>query len=257
MNSNYTYSSRSANRRTSQTSDNDWLSLLIFYVLPFIIVNCIIFYLFTCRPSFETTVAEETDNFRSVEVTVKMTSLLPVKGFEASMDSVPIEPIKDGKTYTFQVDRNGTLELLATNFNGMMYRSYVPINILDYTPPTVLDAATEDGVLTFRLEDTQSGVDYSSIRATNASNQSVEPISIDQNTATVKFPLRVGSTLNIYVSDMSGNEVQTHITCTLDGVNDISITDENGEALSDVPLSLNESSSQAGAVVNGTATVAP
>ena len=48
-------------RRKRQTESNDFLTVILFYILPFIIINSVIFYLFTAKPKLEITVGDTED----------------------------------------------------------------------------------------------------------------------------------------------------------------------------------------------------
>jgi len=178
----YNNQTRPDRRRTSSGYRRDngksgFLSVLLFYVLPFIVINGIIFLLVTARPKAEITIGESSD-FISTTMELKVKSLLPIKTMEVSLDSTPIELTKTGgSTYKTTLKNNGTLEVKLTGFNKMKSVSYETVNVLDDTPPAVKDNVLENEILSFRLEDTQSGVDYSSITASDEDNADILPYS--------------------------------------------------------------------------------
>lgn len=215
----YNNQTRPDRRRTSSGYRRDngksgFLSVLLFYVLPFIVINGIIFLLVTARPKAEITIGESSD-FISTTMELKVKSLLPIKTMEVSLDSTPIELTKTGgSTYKTTLKNNGTLEVKLTGFNKMKSVSYETVNVLDDTPPAVKDNVLENGILSFRLEDTQSGVDYSSIAASDEDNADILPLSIDRSTGLVTFEIKKEN-ITITAKDKIGNEL--HVTFTPQG----------------------------------------
>ena len=66
-------------------------------------------------------------------------------------------------------DKNGVIEITVASINGMVAAAYEPVDILDELPPSINEDFTiEDNVLTFTIEDSQSGVDFNSISGTTA-----------------------------------------------------------------------------------------
>ena len=215
----YNNQTRPDRRRTSSGYRRDngksgFLSVLLFYVLPFIVINGIIFLLVTARPKAEITIGESSD-FISTTMELKVKSLLPIKTMEVSLDSTPIELTKTGgSTYKTTLKNNGTLEVKLTGFNKMKSVSYETVNVLDDTPPAVKDNVLDNGILSFRLEDTQSGVDYSSITASDEDNTDILPLSIDRSTGLVTFEIKKEN-ITITAKDKIGNEL--HVTFTPQG----------------------------------------
>ncbi|MGL6218241.1 MAG: hypothetical protein ACRC36_09390 [Lacrimispora sphenoides] len=203
---------RSGNR--NDTGKNGFLSVLLFYVLPFIVINGLIFFLVTSRPKGEITIGESSD-YISTTMELKIKSLLPVNSMEVSLNGSPVEITKTGlKTYSAVLKSNGTLTVKLTCFNKMKTVIDEQVDVLDDTPPVIKDNVVENGILSFRLEDSQSGVDYSSISACDEDNQDIAPMSIDRSTGRVTFEL-IKDNLNITAKDNIGNEL--HVTITPQG----------------------------------------
>lgn len=215
----YNKQSRSNRRNTNSVYRHDdgrsgFLTVLLFYVLPFIVVNGLIFILVTARPKGEVIINESSD-YISTTMELKIKSLLPLKTMELALDGTPIEVTKTGsKTYTAILTTNGMLEIKLTCFNKMKTILYEQVNVLDDTPPAAKDNVLEDGILSFRLEDSQSGVDFSSISACDEDNPEILPLSIDRSTGLVTFEIKKEN-LAVTVKDMIGNEL--HITFTSQG----------------------------------------
>ncbi|MFW6679659.1 hypothetical protein ACOAOT_18675 [Lacrimispora sp. AGF001] len=229
----YNNQTRPDRRRTSSGYRRDngksgFLSVLLFYVLPFIVINGIIFLLVTARPKAEITIGESSD-FISTTMELKVKSLLPIKTMEVSLDSTPIELTKTGgSTYKTTLKNNGTLEVKLTGFNKMKSVSYETVNVLDDTPPAVKDNVLENGILSFRLEDTQSGVDYSSITASDEDNADILPLSIDRSTGLVTFEIKKEN-ITITAKDKIGNELHVTFTPQGDSFEDAEMKNEEAE----------------------------
>ena len=189
------------------------IRLLLFYILPFLVINGLIFFLVTAKPKYELTVGE-THDYQTTDITFSITSHMPLKTVTITMDSQPLDLVKTGnKTYQATISKNGILEIYMENFNGMAIYGYEMIDILDNESPDLTSYQVENGVLTFTVSDSQSGVDFDSIHGTTDSGQTVEPLSVDRSNSTVQFQL--GSQgLTVSIKDMSGNEYLPHFSVT-------------------------------------------
>lgn len=188
--------------------NSELLHLLLFYILPFVVVNGIIFFLVTTKPKYEL-VVEGTNDYRTTDITFSIKSVMPLKEVTVKMDSEPLNLVKVGKKkYRATIDHNGSLEIYMKNFNSMALLEYEYIDILDNEAPSVDDCVFEDGILTFVISDTQSGVDYSSIIGHTSSGEQVLPLSVAQESGVVAFPMDSRG-LTVSARDMSGNEFLT------------------------------------------------
>ena len=190
---------------------SDFMTVLLFYVLPFIVVNSIIFILVTAAPKGDLTIGEA-DNFTTTTMELKIKSLFPIKAMTVTLDGNEVELTKTAsKTYTAVLGSNGTVKVSLTAFNGMKNVFSEQVNILDDTPPDIKDSIIEDGVLSFRLEDTQSGVNYDTIYAYDDDTPEIPPLSIDRSTGIITFDMQKEN-LTICVKDQVGNEARVTIT---------------------------------------------
>lgn len=198
-----------SNRHDSGRSD--FMTVLLFYVLPFIVVNSIIFILVTAAPKGDLTIGEAT-NFTTTTMELKIKSLLPIKEMTVTLDGNAVELTKTAsKTYTATLGSNRTVKVSLTAFNGMKNIFSEQVNVLDDTPPSIKDSIIEDGVLSFRLEDTQSGVNYDTIYAYDDDTPEILPLSIDRSTGLITFDMQKEN-LTICVKDLIGNEARVTIT---------------------------------------------
>lgn len=186
----------------------DFIQLVAFFILPFVAINSIIFFLVTTKPKYEVVIGDTTD-YRTTNVTFTIKSVMPLKEVTIKMDSQPLDLVKVGKrTYRSTIDHNGSLEIYMKNFNGMALLEYEHIDILDDEPPAIEDYSSEDGLLSFTVVDTQSGIDYASISAQTSAGQQILPLSVDKSTGRISFQMELGG-LSVSVKDMSGNEYLT------------------------------------------------
>ncbi len=174
----------------SPKKQDDFLHVLLFYILPFIVFNGLLFFLLTTKPKVEITVGTTKDyKTTSVDVTVK--SFLPLKSMVSTQESVGLPLEKTGRgTYTAAIDKNGVIEVTVSSINGMVAAAYEPVDILDDLPPSINEDFTiEDDLLTFTIEDSQSGVDFSSISGTTAMGTPVTPTIDKSNSINEDFTI--------------------------------------------------------------------
>lgn len=123
------------NNRYRKKQSSEWGTILLFYVLPFLVVNAIIFFCVTTRPKVEVTIAD-TNDYLSTEVSVAIKSWFPTKDIQISMAGEELEVEKGKKrTSTMTVSKNGVVEVVVTNINGMSTTEFGHVNILDDNPP--------------------------------------------------------------------------------------------------------------------------
>ena len=212
---------RSAKRNTYNTQswkDNPILKNLVFYVLPFVIINLLLFTLITASPRIALTVGETTD-YRTVDISFKVKSILPIREMTVTLESQPLEMEHSDGAYRASLDSNGTLDIYVKSWNGMTARHNEHIAVLDDAPPSIdqENYVLEEGHLEFLVTDSQSGVDYSSIYGTTPDGQNLRPTSTDQGTGRVTFEME-GSELTVFVSDYAGNVSQAAFAIHTNGI---------------------------------------
>ncbi len=207
-----------AYRRTPARKRNsilrlEWVRLLLFYILPFVVVNLIIFFLVTTKPGYEVTIANTSD-YRTTDVTFTITSFMPLRSVTITLDGEPLNLTQVGrKSYRSTVTRNGVLEISMENFNHMSITGYEVIDVLDNELPDVTSYTLADGHLTLWLSDTQSGIDYENLSAVTGDGRVIAPLSVDKNAGTAVFEIDTTG-LTVSVKDMSGNEYQPVFSLT-------------------------------------------
>ena len=179
---------------------------LLFYVLPYIVINAIIFFLVTATPKVDMSVGDTSD-YRTTQVEFKVDSMLPIREMTVQMESQPIEYTEVGRNhFVCDVSANGMLYVTVKSINGMQTNNYVSVSILDDTAPSIDEESCviSRGELTFVIEDSQSGVDYDSIYGIYDGNKEVKPTKMDTATGTVTIPMYPDS-IELHFEDMVGN----------------------------------------------------
>ena len=215
--------------------DNRTLFNLVCFILPFIILNLIILFLAVSTPKIEYTVSD-TQDYKTVELSVKIRSLLPIKEMTVSLETKPLEMVKEKGVYKATLENNGTLEIYVTGWNGMSNRIYDHVATLDDAPPTINeeDYVMEGSRLTINVGDSQSGVNFDTAYATDENDQTVKPLNVTKNTGstgttgtsgTITFPMETSS-LTVYIADYAGNTFKASFTSRTEGI-DTSNRDNN------------------------------
>ena len=209
--------------------DNPVLRNLIFFVLPFLVINGLIFFFAVYTPKVELDIGDTTD-YKSVDVTVRVHSLLPLKNSSITLDSAPLEMERDGQTYTATLTANGVVEVTAESINGMSRTVFEHVMVLDDTAPTVdEDYTLNSNFLTITVSDSLSGVNYDEFYGRDEDGERVEPTSIDQETGTVVFPMS-GNTITVHIEDFVGNAAEPSYSIRIEGLEEDAEENEDDSA---------------------------
>ena len=180
-------------------------NVFLFYVIPFLLLNLLIFFLVTLRPKFKLHIEESVD-FRSAEIELEMHPRLPLAAVDVKLDDTPLNLENlGGGHYKTSVDKNGTLEVTVRYINGMSRTQYEHIGSVDDQPPLISGEELDGNMLTVSFDDAQSGVDYDSIYGIDANEEHVLPRSIDDAAHTAVFHITTDR-LEIHASDKLGHE---------------------------------------------------
>ena len=186
-------------------------NVVLFYIIPFLLINLLIFFLVTLRPKFKLHI-EESSDFRTAEIHVEMHPRLPLAAFEVKLDDTPLNLENlGGGHYKASVDKNGTLEVTVRYINGMHRTQYEHIGSVDDQPPLISGDELDGNMLTVSFDDPQSGINYDSIYAMDADEERVLPSSIDESENKAVFQV-LTSRLEVHVSDQLGHEAVANFT---------------------------------------------
>ena len=78
----------------------------------------------------------DTTDYKTVDVSFKIHSLLPLKKMTTTLESETIEFKKEKGVYHAVLTNNGTLEIYALSLNGMQAQDIEHIAVLDDTAPS-------------------------------------------------------------------------------------------------------------------------
>lgn len=199
-------------------NENRFLHNLLWYVLPFIVFNLLLLFLVTASPRIELTVGDTTD-YKTVDVSLKVKSLISIRKLTTSLESQDIEFKKEGGVYHATLTNNGALEIYVEGWNGMPARQNEHIAVLDDTAPSIDEenVVMEDGKLELIAEDNISGINYEAVYATDDAGKRTAPVSYDKETGRITFDLEKGS-LTVYLEDMAGNANQAAFSLSTSGI---------------------------------------
>lgn len=224
----YQKSAYRSNKKYKQKSSGGLPDLLLFYILPFIVFNSILFYCVASSPKINLEI-QDTKDYLSTQASMTIESWFPTKSISFNMDGEELEPVKDKRrTYSVPITRNGVLEVTVVNLNGMSSTVFKHVNVLDDIPPSFENATLEDGILMLRVTDSQSLVNSDAIYAVDSAGIQRAPLSveriedtIDNTTAySITFEMDLNG-LHVYVQDKAGNEAQKTFTTHKEGNLDV------------------------------------
>lgn len=230
------YDARGVRVKSSPLS-NKYLRILLFYVLPYLVINGIILLLVCSTPSI-TVKVNDTNDYLTADVEFTVKSLLPLKELNVSLESEEVAYERDGSSYSCTVNKNGTFTVEAKSLNGMSHSSFTDISMLDDTAPSVDESSINysRGVMTFNINDTQSGVNYDSIYGTLDDGETIYPSDYDKELGlvTMKIPTMAES-IDLHFEDMVGNAREGRISLSLsaeDGTGESESSSAEGESSS-------------------------
>ena len=197
----------------SQKKKSGFLSILLHYVLPYLVINSIILFFVLATPKLKVNEATETDDPAVRTLLVHVDSILPIKEFTAKLEGKEQNFTKENQNYIISLTGNGNLRISAKSINGMMQVSNTQINSFDENPPVIDEdnVVLGSGYVEFTVTDDQSGVDYATIYGIDKDGDNLKPTNIDEATGKVTFSMKSNG-LTVYVSDKSGNQVTGNFT---------------------------------------------
>lgn len=200
---------KTATRQSSQQQKQK--SGFFGWILCFVLLNLALFFVITSVPKITLNVEDSTD-YKSVNITIKKLGFYPLKSLVVKLDEEEITLSSLGAVYSATLTKNGTLEVVATNLNGMSTTIYENITAIDTYPPDIYTELTADNQILVSFEDSLSGVDIDSIYAVDTDNQRITPASVSDASALFDY---TGGDIDIYVYDKVGNEAKAHVSETI------------------------------------------
>ena len=201
------------NSKEAKKKKSGFLSILLHYVLPYLVINSIILFFVLATPKLKVNEATETEDPTVRTLLVHVDSILPIKEFTAKLEGKEQNFTKENQNYIISLTGNGNLRISAKSINGMMQVSNTQINSFDENPPVIDEdnVVLSSGYVEFTVTDDQSGVDYATIYGIDKDGDNLKPTNIDEATGKVTFSMKSNG-LTVYVSDKSGNQVTGNFT---------------------------------------------
>ena len=190
-----------------------FLSVILHYVLPYLLINSCILFLALASPKLQVNDPTEHSGDKSLSVLVHVDSLLPIKNFTAKLEGEELPYTKENKNYIIPIKSNGNLRISVTSLNGMMKIENSQINSFDENPPVIDEdnVVLGSGYLEFTVSDSQSGVDFDSIYGIDKDGNNLKPTQTEEASGKVVFSLKTNS-ITVYVSDKAGNQISGNFT---------------------------------------------
>ena len=190
-----------------------FLSILLHYVLPYLVINSCILFFVMATPKVQVNDPTEHSDDASLSVLVHVDSVLPIKSFVAKLEGEELNFTKENENYVIPLHSNGNLRVTVTSINGMKRIVNTQINSFDENPPVINedDVTLEPGHVEFTVSDSQSGVDFASIYGIDKDGNNLKPKEINKETGTVLFSMKANA-ITVYVSDKAGNQVSGTFT---------------------------------------------
>lgn len=204
---------KNKNKKTQIDIPNIILRFFFGFLIPFIIINSIIFFLYTDAPVIKIKEYDD-NNYNLNEIEFSINSYLPIVEVVVTSQDENIEYRKNGEKYVIPVSSNGTYKISAKSINNMVAVYYKTVSTIDDTPPLINSETIvfTNGTLTFNITDNQSGVNYNKIYAVMSDGSNLEPIYVDKSTGTVQFKLENANNISIHIEDQSGNYSDTSVS---------------------------------------------
>ena len=201
------------NSKEAKKKKSGFLSILLHYVLPYLVINSIILFFVLATPKLKVNEATETEDPTVRTLLVHVDSILPIKEFTVKLEGKEQNFTKENQNYIISLTGNGNLRISAKSINGMMQVSNTQINSFDENPPVIDEdnVVLSSGYVEFTVTDDQSGVDYATIYGIDKDGDNLKPTNIDEATGKVTFSMKSNG-LTVYVSDKSGNQVTGNFT---------------------------------------------
>lgn len=201
------------NSKDSEQKKSGFLSILVRYVIPYLIINSIILFFVLATPKLKVNEVTETEDPTVRTLLVHVDSILPIKEFTAKLEGKEQNFTKENQNYIISITGNGNLRISAKSINGMMQLSNTQVNSFDENPPVIDEdnVILGSGYVEFTVTDDQSGVDFATIYGIDKDGDNLKPTDIEESSGKVTFSMKSNG-LTVYVSDKAGNQITGNFT---------------------------------------------
>ena len=201
------------NSKDPEQKKSGFLSILVRYVIPYLIINSIILFFVLATPKLKVNEITETEDPTVRTLLVHVDSILPIKEFTAKLEGKEQNFTKENQNYIISITGNGNLRISAKSINGMMQVSNTQVNSFDENPPVIDEdnVILGSGYVEFTVTDEQSGVDFATIYGIDKDGDNLKPTDIEESSGKVTFSMKSNG-LTVYVSDKAGNQITGNFT---------------------------------------------
>ena len=201
------------NSKDPEQKKSGFLSILVRYVIPYLIINSIILFFVLATPKLKVNEITETEDPTVRTLLVHVDSILPIKEFTAKLEGKEQNFTKENQNYIIFITGNGNLRISAKSINGMMQVSNTQVNSFDENPPVIDEdnVILGSGYVEFTVTDEQSGVDFATIYGIDKDGDNLKPTDIEEGSGKVTFSMKSNG-LTVYVSDKAGNQITGNFT---------------------------------------------
>lgn len=191
---------------------------LMRYFVPRLLAVCLAVALFTAlgiylfSPAAFLEVTEQ-QSPTGCTVDVRLGRKWLVESVMAELNGVPVEARQlEPGAYRVETAANGELVLTATTFAGRVSTESVTVAGIDTQPPHLARDEVIDGRIHIYFEDEEAGVDWQSVRVTDAaSGEALDGVETDGEAGFVSFPFPASSA-RVYLEDGAGNPLTVLLT---------------------------------------------
>ena len=142
---------------------------------------------------------------------IKVTGIFPVQ-VSATQNGLHLPVYNTGiRAFTIEPTKNGVMDVYITFYNQQEIHDSIKVTHADTTPPAFIGSQISNRLVYLYISDEETGVDYDSIYAKDAGNETILPISYDSEAGFVVFE-SPDSTVNVHIPDMVGNELLLILT---------------------------------------------
>lgn len=183
------------------------------FLVPFVLINGIIFFLFIQTPKIQV-IDQDSKDYEENKIKFSVNCILPLTDIKTYYQESEIAYSKLGNIYMIDAENNGTYQIKVTALNRANANSIVDVENQDNVPPTIdLDSAVVTGnTLIVSIHDNQTGVNYDKLHATLENGTVLAPSYVDKASGTVQFQITEGKKILIHVEDTLGNSSETSFT---------------------------------------------
>lgn len=186
------------------------LRIVFGFLIPFVLINGIILFLFIQVPKIYIVDADSKD-YEENKIKFTIDSFLPITDIHTSFQNTEVPYSKLGNQYVIDATNNGTYQIKVTSLNKATVNSYVEIETVDKEPPIIdLDNTIITGnTLTFSVTDNNSEINYDNIYATDEDGNKLTPSYVDKSSGTIQFKFDTNKKLTVHIEDNNGNYSET------------------------------------------------